>query len=157
MSMKLTPAAATSSQLVAGLVEIVTAQEPMHAQHAYRVYTQAAGGHRVGTEIRRALDAATRIAFRTGALNQLNDDLLLPYDKTLYAPGQPPVLLRELGTRQLSDVPRSEVAELIKLLSLEDASADVVKRAVLNAHGLVRLTQKTSLYLDDCLSYRWRE
>jgi hypothetical protein len=49
------------------------------------------------------------------------------------------------------------VAELIKLLSLEDASADVVKRAVLNAYGLVRLTQKTSLYLDDWLSYRWRE
>jgi hypothetical protein len=145
------------SHLVAGLVEIVTAQGPMHAQHAYRVYTQAAGGHRVGTEIRRALYAATRNALRTGALDQLNDDLLLPYEKTLYAPGQPAVLLRELGTRQLSDVPRSEVAELIKLLNLENASADEIKRVVLNAYDLIRLTQKTSLYLDDCLRYRWRE
>jgi very-short-patch-repair endonuclease len=145
------------SQLVAGLVDIVTAQGPIHAQHAYRVYTQAAGGHRVGTEIRRALYAATLRALRTGALDQLNDDLLLPYDKTLYAPGQPPVLLRELGTRQLSDVPRSEVAELIKLLNLEDSSTDEIKRAVLNAYGLIRLTQKTSLYLDECLTYQWRQ
>ena len=68
-----------------------------------------------------------------------------------------PFCSRELGTRQLSDVPRSEVAELIRLLNLEGSSADVVKRAVLNAYGLVRLTPKTSLYLDECLSYRWRE
>jgi very-short-patch-repair endonuclease len=135
------PDTASPSQLIAGLVEIVTAQGPIHVQHAYRVYTQAAGGHRVGTEIRRALYAATRKALRTGALDQLDDDLLLPYDKTLYAPGQPPVLLRELGTRQLSDVPRSEVAELIKVLSVEDASADEIKRAVLNAYRLIRLTQ----------------
>jgi very-short-patch-repair endonuclease len=150
------PDTASPSQLVAGLVDIVTAQGPMHAQHAYRVYTQAAGGHRVGTEIRRALDAATRKALRTGALGQLDDDLLLSNEKTLYAPSQPPVLLRELGTRQLSDVPRSEVAELIKLLALEDGSADEIKRAVLNAYGLIRLTQKTNLYLDECLRYHWR-
>jgi hypothetical protein len=129
----------------------------MHAQHAYRVYTQAAGGHRVGTEIRRALDAATRKALRTGALGQLDDDLPLPHEKTLYAPGQPPLLLRELGTRQLSDIPRSEVAELIKQFTLEDGSADEIKRAVLNAYGLIRLTQKTNLYLDECLSYHWRK
>jgi very-short-patch-repair endonuclease len=151
------PDSTPPSQLVTGLVEIVTAQGPMHAQHAYRMYTQAAGGHRVGAEIRRALEAATRNALRTGTLHQLEDDLLLPHDKTLYAAGQPPVLLRELGTRQLSDVPRSEVTELIRLLNLEGSSADVVKRAVLNAYGLIRLTQKTNLYLDDCLSYHWRE
>jgi hypothetical protein len=151
------PDSTSPSDLVTGLVEIVAAQGPMHAQHAYRVYTQAAGGHRVGTEIRRALYAATRIALRTGALDQLNDDLLLPYEKTLYAVGQPPVLLRELGTRQLPDIPRSKITELIKLLNLADASADEIKRAVLNTYGLIRLTNKTSLCLDDCLSYRWRE
>jgi very-short-patch-repair endonuclease len=145
------------SHLATGLVEIVAAQGPMHAQHAYRVYTQAAGGQRVGAEIRRALAAATRNALRTGALHELKDDLLLPHDKTLFATGQPAVSLRELGTRQLSDVPRSEVAKLIKLLNLEGSAADVVKRAVLNAYGLVRLTPKASLYLDECLNYHWRE
>src|SRR5262249_55541219 len=136
------PDSTPPSQLIAGLVEIVAAQGPMHAQHAYRLYTQAAGGHRVGAELRRALEAATRNVLRAGALRQLRDDLLLPHDKTLYAAGQSPVLLRELGTRQLSEVPRSEVAELIKLLGLEGSAADAVKRAVLNAYGLVRLTPK---------------
>ena len=54
--------------------------------------------------------------------------------------------------RQLSDVPRSEVATLIKYLDLEDAADEAVKRAVLNAYGLIRLTAKTSQYLDECLS-----
>ena len=105
------------SQLVTGLVEIVAAQGPLHAQHAFRVYTQAAGGQRVGAEIRRALQAATRNALRTGALHRaLQGSCFSPTMETLYATGQPPVLLRELGTRQLSDVPRSEV-NLIKLLN----------------------------------------
>ena len=71
----------------------------------------------------------------------------------LYAPGKPSNLLRELGPRQLTDVPRSEVAKLIKYLGLENADKDVVKRAVLNAYGLVRLTAKASHYLDECLTY----
>ena len=61
---------------------------------------------------------------------------VVPLDeKTLYAPGKPTVLVRELGPRQLSDVPRSEVAKLIRYLGLERAADDVIKRAVLNAYG----------------------
>jgi len=64
--------------------------------------------------------------------------------------------VRELGPRQLSEVPRSEVAKLIRYLGLEGAPDDVVKRAVLGAYGLVRLSARTSQYLDECLSYRKR-
>ena len=143
------------SEIIAGLLDIVAAEGPIHAQRAYRVYTHAAGGLRVGTEMRRAFHAATRQALRTCAFQQLDDELLPQDEKTLYVPGKPPVLVRELGPRQLSDVPRSEVAELIKYLDLGGAAADVVKRAVLNAYGLVRLTVRASLYLDECLSYDW--
>jgi hypothetical protein len=128
----------------------------MHAQRAYRLYTQAAGGLRVGTEMRRTFLRATRQALRAGALHQL-DELSAEDDKTLYISGQPPVLVREIGPRQLSDVPRSEVAQLVRNLDLEHAAPDVVKRAVLNAYGLIRLTVRTSQYLDECLSYdSWR-
>jgi hypothetical protein len=44
------------------------------------------------------------------------------------------------------------VAKLIKYLGLNSAADDAVKRAVLNAYGLVRLTAKASQYLDECLS-----
>ena len=125
----------------------------MHAHRAYRVYTQAAGGHRVGPEMRRTFLAATRQALRSGVLQQLDEDMLVPDEKTLHIPGKPPVMMRDIGPRQLSDIPRSEVAELIKKLDLGGSPADVIKRAVLNAYGLIRLTARTGQYLDECLSY----
>jgi hypothetical protein len=142
-------------EVIAGLLEIVAVEGPIHAQRAYRVYTLAAGGLRVGTEMRRAFHAATRQALHTGALHQLEDKLVSRDEKTLYIPGKPSVLVRELGPRQLSDVPRSEVAKLIKYLGPEGAADDVVKRAVLHAYGLIRLTVRTSQYLDECLYYHW--
>ncbi len=114
------------------------------------------GGHRVGPDIRRTFHRATRQALRNGLIRQLDDEIAVLDEKTLYVPGEPSILVWELGPRQLSDVPRSEVAKLIKYLDLEDAADEVVKRAVLNAYGLVRLTAKTSQYLDECLSYNSR-
>jgi hypothetical protein len=147
------PDTAPLPAVLAGLQEIVAAEGPIHAQRAYRLYTLAAGGRRVGTEMRRAFHAATRQALRAGGIRQLDDEIVPLDEKTLYAPGKPTVLVRELGPRQLSDVPRSEVAKLIRYLGLERAADDVIKRAVLNAYGLVRLTVRTSQYLDECLSY----
>jgi hypothetical protein len=150
------PDTAPLAEVMAGLREIVAAEGPVHAQRAYRLYTLAAGGRRVGPEMRRALHAATREALRDGTIRQLDDEIDALEEKTLYAPGKPTVIVRELGPRQLCDVPRSEVAKLIKYLGLEGAAADVVKRAVLGAYGLARLTARSSQYLDVCLSYRKR-
>jgi len=147
------PDTAPLTEIIAGLLDIVAAEGPIHAHRAYRVYTQAAGGHRVGTEIRRTFHAATRQALGSGTLRQLDDWLLVQDEKTLYLPGSRPVVVREIGPRQLSDIPRSEVAEVIKNLDLQGAPADVIKRSVLNAYGLIRLTVRTSHYLDECLSY----
>jgi very-short-patch-repair endonuclease len=138
--------------VIAGLQEIVAAEGPIHAGRAYRLYNRAAGGHRVGKEMRQAFRAATRRALRAGDLRQLDDNFAAD-EKTLYVTGKPSVMVRELGPRQLWEVPRSEVAKLIKYLSLQDAADDVAKRSVLNAYGLVRLTARTSQYLDECLNY----
>jgi hypothetical protein len=150
------PDTAPLAEVIAGLREIVAAEGPVHAQRAYRVYTLAAGGRRVGSEIRRVFYAATREALSAGSIRQLDDEIDALDEKTLYAPGKPTVIVRELGPRQLSDVPRSEVAKLIRYLGLEGSADDVVKRAVLGAYGLVRLTARTSQYLDECLRYRPR-
>jgi very-short-patch-repair endonuclease len=147
------PDTAPLADIITGLQEIVAAEGPIHAQRAYRLYTHAAGGLRVGPEMRRIFHAATRRALRAGQLRQLADHITVQDEKTLYVSGKPSNLLRELGPRQLTDVPRSEVAKLIRYLGLEDASQDAVKRAVLSAYGLVRLTSKASHYLDECMSY----
>ncbi len=97
----------------------------------------------MGKEMRHAFRAATRRALRAGDLWQLDDNFAAD-EKTLCVAGKPSVMVRELGPRQLWDVPRSEVAKLIKYLGLQDAADDVVKRSVLNAYGLVRLTEVIS-------------
>jgi hypothetical protein len=48
------------------------------------------------------------------------------------------------------------VAALINELGLNGADPDVIKRAELDAYGLIRLTAKTSTYLDECVNYTWR-
>ena len=142
--------------VIARLQEIVAAEGPIHAERAYRLYNRATGGDRVGPGIRRTFHKATRQALRNGLIRQIDDEIAVLDEKTLYVPGKPSILARELGPRQLSDVPRSEVAKLIKYLDLENAADEVVKRTVLNAYGLTRLTAKTSQYLDECLSYNSR-
>ena len=129
------------------------AEGPIHAERAYRLYILAAGGEKVGPAIRRTFHKATRQALRKGLIRQLDDGITDPDQKTLYVPGKPSTLVRDLGPRQLTDVPRSEVAKLIKYLSGQGAADDTIKRAVLNAYGLVQLSRKRSQYLDECLNY----
>ena len=139
--------------IIAGLQEIVGAEGPIHAERAYRLYILAAGGEKVGPAIRRTFHKATRQALRKGLIRQLDDGITDPNQKTLYVPGKPSTLVRDLGPRELTDVPRSEVAKLIKYLSGQGAADDTIKRAVLNAYGLVQLSRKRSQYLDECLNY----
>jgi very-short-patch-repair endonuclease len=145
------PDTASQRDIVAGLLEIVAAEGPIHAHRAFRLYTQAAGGSRVGPEMRRTFIRATRQAVFSGVLCQL-DEPLPDDEKTIYMPGQPSVLMRETGPRQLTDVPRSEVRLLVTRHNLEFAAPDLIKRAVLNIYGFVRLTARASQYLDECLN-----
>jgi Protein of unknown function (DUF3320) len=139
--------------IIAALQEIVGAEGPIHAERAYRLYILAAGGQRVGPDIRRAFHKATRQALRKGLIRQLDDGITALDQKTLYVPGKPSTLVRDLGPHQLTDVPRSEVAKLIKYLSGQGAADDVIKRAVLDVYGLIQLSRKRSQYLDECLTY----
>ena len=146
------PDTANMSEIIAGLLDIVAVEGPIHARRAYRIYVQASGGMRVGTEMRRIFQAATQQALLSGALHQLDDGLNLQDEKTLHIPGRPAVLVREIGPRQLWDVPRSEVAGMVANLGMTGADPAMIKRAVLNKYGLIRLTVRTSQYLDECLT-----
>ena len=63
--------------------------------------------------------------------------------------GSPAVRVRELGPRALDEVPLAEIAELMERLAT--AGADDLKRAVLDAYGLVRMTAKADEYLERAL------
>jgi very-short-patch-repair endonuclease len=143
----------TSVQMINDLVEIAAAEGPVLGQRLFHIYVKASGGHRVGKEIYRVLSDATRLAVRAGRLARLHDDASTVSEATLYVPGTVPVFVRGLGDRQLTEVPRSEVAALLVILSERGHSDADIKRATLDAYGLVRLTAGVSSFLDECLAY----
>ena len=72
----------------------------------------------------------------------------------LNMPGHPPVVVRQRGPRELAEISRTEIRSLIDQLGLATTDPGV-KRAVLRHLGFVRLTERTSDYLDECLRYAW--
>ena len=148
--------AASYEQVIAGIVDIVAAEGPMHTLSAYQIYVRASGGERVGKEMRRTFNQFLNRGLRERRLLQLNDALDGQIGKTLYALDSEPVVVRELGPRKLGEVPLSEISRLIDLLGL-DRGSSAVARAVLDALGLVRLTTNTQGLIDDALVYTWSE
>jgi very-short-patch-repair endonuclease len=146
---------ASQEELIEALVAIVSAEGPMLARRAYLMYHQASGGQRVGKDIRSALNRAAYAAIRGGRLSQIRDECPGQVDKTLYVPGSSPVVTRVLGTRDLYEVPQSEIRALIEQLGLSNAPLNQVCRAVLDAYGLRKLTQKALAFVAECLAYHW--
>ena len=136
------------------MAEIIEAEGPMHAHRMYQLYVRASGGQRVGKEAQRLLNSLTANGVRTGRWLRVKDRLSHPPDATLYMPGHPPVVVRQRGPRELAEIPRSEIRTLINQLGLSTTDPGV-KRAVLRQLGFVRLTERTSDCLDQCLSYAW--
>ena len=59
------------------------------------------------------------------------------------------MVLRELGPRDLYEVPRSEIRALVEHLDLDAASNTVLSRAVLDVYGLRKLTQKAATFIQE--------
>jgi hypothetical protein len=77
------------------------------------------------------------------------DDIPWQDDDVVRMPDSPTVRVRELGPRALEEVPLDEIAALVRRLRGARGidGATELKRAVLNAYGLVRLTGRADEYL----------
>jgi hypothetical protein len=133
------------------LADIVAAEGPVLASRAYALYNKASGGKKLTTIVRAPLSGA---AYRLRMAGRIE---IVPADETpgqgdeiLRVAGTPAVRVRELGPRPLDEVPLDEIAELMERLTT--AGADDLKRAVLDAYGLVRMTAKADDYLERALS-----
>ena len=142
------------AEVMAAMAEIIEAEGPMHAQRVYQLYVKASGGARVGREAQRTFVALTASGVRTGKWLRIKDRISDPPEATLYLPGQPAVLVRTRGPRELQEIPRSEIRSLVDQLELPQGDPEV-KRVLLRQLGFVRLTERTSQYLDECLRYSW--
>jgi hypothetical protein len=129
------------------LAEIVAAEGPILAARAYGLYNKASGGKKLTSIARAPLSSAAYRLRMAGRIEIVPaEDTPGQGDEILRVAGTPPVRVRELGPRSLDEVPLPEIAELMERLTT--AGANDLKRAVLDAYGLVRMTAKADEYLE---------
>jgi hypothetical protein len=137
-------------RIMAALEEIVAAEGPLTATRAYSLYNKASGGKKLTTAARAPLSSALYWLAREGKIALVREaDVPWQGDDVARMPDHPEVRVRELGPRELIEVPLDEIAELMRRLRAAHGVSDEMglKRAVLGAYGLVRLTARADEYL----------
>ena len=170
------PRTAPVAQVVAHLLEIVTAEGPVTADRAYRLYIRGSGSSKVTQRARAPMEQALgRLTLR----RQVDIDEFDNGGETqqvLRLAGTAAVVVRELGERSLYEVPLNEIAELmvhrrrelmgraggdqpthavadvIRQAALRRASPERIMRTVLDTYGLIRMTQAADQYLTAALT-----
>ena len=171
------PRTAPVSQVASHLLEIVSAEGPVTAERAYRLYIRGAGSSKVTQRARAPMEQALGRLTLRGQVEVDGLDNAGEPQQVLRLSGTPAVVVRELGERSLYEVPLNEIAELVEhkrreLLgrsgagdqpahavagviqeaALRRASPERLKRAVLDTYGLIRMTQAADQYLDAALA-----
>ena len=171
------PRTAPVAQVVAHLLEIVTAEGPVTADRAYRLYIRGSGSSKVTQRARAPMEQALGRLTLRGQVEIDEFDNAGEPQQVLRLTGTPAVVVRELGERSLYEVPLNEIAELmahkrrelmgragageqpahavadvIRQAALRRASPDRVMRAVLDTYGLIRMTQAAEQYLTAALA-----
>ena len=136
-------------RIMESMLEIIAAEGPMRATRAYSLYNRASGGKKLTTIARAPLSSAVYWLAQEGKVDLTKrDDIPWQDDDLVRLPDTPAVRVRELGPRSLEEVPLDEIAELMRRLRAgRPMDDDLLKRAVLQRYGLVRLTSRADEYL----------
>ncbi len=131
-------------RIMEAIREIVALEGPVLAGRAYGLYVKASGGRKLTSVARAPLSSATYWLAQQGGLVIVRaEDAPWQGEDVLRLPDTPPVVVRELGPRELVEIPLDEVAELMRRLGpVPDR-----RRAVLEAYGLRRMTARAEEYL----------
>ncbi|HEX8123567.1 MAG TPA: hypothetical protein VF549_20115 [Solirubrobacteraceae bacterium] len=131
------PRSAPRPRIMEAMHDIVAAEGPVLATRAYAIYNRAAGGKKLTNVARAPLSNSIYHLAREGKV------VIDGEQEVVRLPDSPPVVVRELGSRELIEVPLEEIAELMRRLGPQDD----LKRAVLNTYGLMRMTARAEQYL----------
>ncbi len=150
------PRTGTTSTIAEGLANIVNAEGPMFARHAYDIYRQSCEISRMDKKLKKKMNKAMQCAIDQGLVvkeDELNKGGLLHC--IMRSRGVPPIRFRERGPRQIDEIPPSElrVAALItKSTTRFPSASDEHLRAVLDFYGLSRLTNNARRTIEKCLT-----
>jgi hypothetical protein len=144
------PRGTARAEIMRAILEIVAAEGPMRASRAYSLYNRASGGRKLTSVARAPLSSAVYwLAQEHRLVLTRKDDIPWQDDDLIRLPDTAPVRVRELGPRELIEVPLDEIAELATRLRAAGgpAGAADLKRAILDTYGLRRMTARADEYL----------
>jgi hypothetical protein len=144
------PRATPRASIMQTMLEVVGAEGPMTASRAYALYNRASGGRKLTSVARAPLSSSVYwLAQERKVVLTRKDSIPWQDDDLVRMPDSPAVRVRELGPRDLIEVPLDEISALIRRLRSAGAARDAAaaKRAVLNLYGLKRLTTRADEYL----------
>ena len=144
------PRTESRSVVLQGLTEIIEAEGPMLVLRAFQFYAKAAGSKRVGRSIRSHLNSALAQGLRQKVIlaereHEEQGQLRL----IARTPDAPRTVVRALGSRSFSEIPPSEVGEVMQRIRASGrvAGRDDLFRAVLEHYRLVRITAQVAAEL----------
>ncbi len=119
------PHSASLTELMEGLIEIVSVEGPVICRRAYALYNRAAGNSRLGRQIVHVMNRAIYRAVRLGRLAQ-NDEQRRggQINQIVRIAGGAAVSVRERGPRTLEEVPPLEIAAARDLILRSHPSLD---------------------------------
>ena len=136
---------------VPGLRKIIETEGPITAERAYKVYIRGTGSTRVTKLVRHKLNVTINrlLEQQQVQIDELGDPANNDIQRILRVPGTPAVLVREIGNRDLYEVPLNEVVALFRrrLERHPSASHEALMRYVLDTYGWRRLTDKARTHL----------
>jgi hypothetical protein len=129
------------AELGVAISEVVAVEGPMTFSRLLKLLNHAAGGSRAS--------GATRTAVNR-ALNRVDGTSVKVFspprggyaDAWVRSLDQPDVVVRDLGPREVDEVPVPELAAVMRHLSLHHEDEEDLFRAVMDEYGLSRLTAK---------------
>ncbi len=145
------PSATHPFGAVPGLRTIIEREGPVTTGRAYKVYVRGSGSTRVTKLARSKLDqtVARLLDQKQVQIDELGSPGDSEYQRVLRVPGSAPVVVREIGSRDLYEVPLNEVVALLerRLKMHRGATHEELMRYVLDTYGWKRLTDKARTYL----------
>ena len=137
------PRTASLNDAANTLWEIIDTEGPVLESRAYQTYVRASGIQRLGPQMRRVLNRALAQLERGKRVVVERDAGERGYRNALLRTAETDrVRMREIGPRSFDEVPRSELAALVRAVrSMKpDGNPDEIYREVLGIYGLVRMT-----------------
>lgn len=139
-----------------GLRDIIAVEGPITTDRLFNRYIRGAGYKRVTEPVRRKLDAGVDHLVRGREIEV--DEFADPLDeggvqRVVRRTGTAAVVVREIGDRDLYQVPLNEIAELLgrRIRLFPNSSEEQLMRHVFDRYGRKSLTRKARAYLESAV------